>query len=179
MRLPSSFLLVLFLLPVVSAGSLQVSPVEVVLEGVIEEEVCSSVTLHFSSSNEEFAVEDWWSAEGGRDLKRYVLSGEDVGVSVLSEGLSGGSPLEVPFCVVASRPGDHAGVLLFRAEGSSAGVGVWLRLQVSGGVSEQPAVLLRGMREGSVDRVLFWLVVLQVLLLAGLLFLLWRALLSK
>jgi hypothetical protein len=115
-------LLIFILINFVSAIELGISPGKVEFSGE-----CENITIF---ANGRIIAEDKWSKTESRNLEDYNLNARDVGVEINYEkNFIVDGKRKIQICVKAE--GRHYGIFLVRQEGSIAGVGSWLTLDIN------------------------------------------------
>jgi len=113
---------IIFLSSFVSAVELGVSPGRIEFFGE-----CENVTIFATG---KIIAEDKWSKINSNNLDDYNLNSRNAGVEIKYEKnfIVNGNK-KIPVCIEGE--GEHFGVLLFRQEGSMAGVGSWLYVDIN------------------------------------------------
>ena len=120
----------------VSAIEMGVSPPEINYFGEAGENICSNITL-FSDRRIVVIAEDRWGDAESRNILDYRKSADELGISLDYEKISEVNREEkFVMCLKSENSGVYYGALLFRAENSPAGIGVWVVLNISGNNKE-------------------------------------------
>ena len=129
------------LLPSVSALELGISPPEVKFEGKVNQEICEKIKL-FSSKSVSLIGEIKMTEENSRDLTKYTLNEKEFDIEFeYPKKIENFTETEVEVCVNGGKEGEYYGVILFRGESSSVGVGSWVVVSLSGENESQLARL--------------------------------------
>lgn len=129
------FLFFVFLIGIGSSLDLSISPEEIVFEGKVGEEICYEVDVMVSSSI-DILVEDRWAEEGVNDrkLSKHKMVNEELGLEIFYNNKFNVDDEEVlEVCLSGENAGNYHGVLLFKGDGVSAGVGLWLVVNLEEG----------------------------------------------
>lgn len=121
----------LFLISLVSAAKLGVSPSAIEFNGSINEKICNKIILF--SSNETIIGEDKWSLnkEFVKDINEYNHIAEDLGIKIgyLKE-IKVDAKKEIEVCLTAKNIGKYYGLLSLRTKNKPAGIGIWMSVLI-------------------------------------------------
>ena len=121
------FVLILFIL-VNFTSSLEfgLSPTLIKISGDVEEKLCKDFS--FFGDRPALNGEIKWSKEKSSNLNDYkFFSGESGIESSFPKEISNGKD---EICFIGKRPGKYFGVLFYRVENTSYGVGTWIELEL-------------------------------------------------
>ncbi len=119
------------LLSGVSALELGISPPDVKFEGNVNQKICEKIKL-FSSKIVSLIGEIKMSEENNRDLTKYTLKEEGFDIEFeYPKKIENFTETEIEVCVTGVKEGEYSGVILYRGESSSVGVGSWLSVSLS------------------------------------------------
>lgn len=181
MRKLISFFLFFLLVSLASGMDLTVSPEEIVFNGMAGEVICENLSIEVDGFN-IVLVEDRWAEVGfmERKLTKHRIESKELGLEIdyVDRFVVGGNDV-FEVCLEGEKAGDFHGVLLFRGEGVSAGVGVWMVVSLEKGegvasglgsrVGSITGNVIGAVRSGGFGIVLvlflIFIVVLEVLLL--------------
>ena len=125
----------IFLFGLVGGMELTASPEEIVFEAEVGEVICENLSIEAEGFS-NILVEDRWAEVGfmDRKLSKHKLESEELGLNVVYvEELSVGETGVLEICLDGEKFGNFHGVLLLRGERVSAGVGVWLVVNLEEG----------------------------------------------
>src|SRR3989338_2840684 len=128
-------ILFLFILSLnfVASMSLGLQPSELNLNGMTGEKICSEINV---TGNSSLIVRDRWSKENSRDITAYLNEDESFNIKTEYEKQifwGNNDKKAIEFCATAKNPGIYYGALLFKAEDSNLGIGIWIILNATSG----------------------------------------------
>lgn len=127
------FFILIFLLNLVNAFSLQASPDEIFIETTVGEKICKDITL-FVSEESEVIIADRWAEEGFNEkvLTAHDLSSDDLLITPsYQKEFNVKKEEKVSFCFSAKKEGFYHGILLIKGKGYPVGIGVWVNFNVT------------------------------------------------
>ena len=130
MKLFIFVILLIFLISIVSANEVGISPGKIDFNGKAGDALCKEITL-FTKDKETLSGGDRWSAKDSRELGDYNMRADDFGIEIdyiKSIEFKGSQNIEV--CIRALESGVYYGALIYQVD--SAGVGTWIKVNISG-----------------------------------------------
>ena len=127
------FILFIFLIAKVYAGSLIVSPQEINFELKQEEKVCKNISIEGIGI---ILIKDKWAEkwEERKELNLHTLNQEDLNIKLdYSKNISINGKEKIKICFSGEEIGKYHGILLFREENSKSGIGIWLNASIKQG----------------------------------------------
>lgn len=131
--------LIFLIFPMVSATSLSVSPPHLYFDLSEDQEKCEEILIATDSESVIIGEDRWALKDYSKILSDYKLTSKEVGVKlkyVSEKEISKQEALKI--CFLAKKKGIYSGIILYRAQGTSAGVGTWITANVS---AEKPNFL--------------------------------------
>lgn len=136
-----SVILILFLIVFVSATKLGISPAKIEIKGETGNKICKNVYL-FSDYDGYLIGKTKWAKSGGKDFRNYNLDAENLYMGVeYPRRINVSDKKEIEICLIAEKPGDYYGALVYSTENGSAGIGTWIYANILGEEIEQEKVI--------------------------------------
>jgi len=120
------FILALFFINLISAGTLQISPKEFSFNLTKGETSCQ--TIKIVSDNMIETIEDRWSLIESKELKDYTKKAKNLGLEIFYNYNIVNDKHE--FCVSSNKVGEYYGAILYSS--GNLGIGSWIKLEVHG-----------------------------------------------
>ncbi|MCW8965379.1 MAG: hypothetical protein OQK82_01630 [Candidatus Pacearchaeota archaeon] len=117
----------------ISAFELSMSPTEVNFHEKTNTEQCKEITI--TTTKQSILIgQDKWSAKGitEKTFSLHNLSSKNLDLEIdypTNFNLIGTSNIDI--CITAEKQGIYHGLLLYKTKESSAGVGIWLNLNIT------------------------------------------------
>lgn len=125
------FLIFLFFIKEVCAGSLGVSPPSLEFDFTMSGQKCYSVEVY--ADNFPVVIEDYWSLQGSRDVKDYNLSSEEVGIIINYQNeIFVKEKKKTDICINVVNEGNYYGLLMFSSYRPNVGIGIWIKADYNG-----------------------------------------------
>ena len=130
----------------VEAVKIGVSPGTIEFNGRGGNEICNDIEV-YTDEEREIVLELKWSEKESRRIGDYYIESMDLGIEEkFNEGFILYENEKKEICLIFDGQGVYNGLLIVRADGTSAGVGVWIK-----------GTILKGFGfDGNVERGLSW-----------------------
>lgn len=130
-RIVLLFLLIIFLMQLISSLGIGISPAYINLEAKIGEKICNEVTV-YSDRSINITIESRWTDNDSRNLRNYNLRKENLKIELISpEKIFVSSRENIEICFIGGREGNFYGAILFDSENGYASVGSWINLKIT------------------------------------------------
>ncbi len=131
----------LFLIGLLSAAKIGISPSEIFFSGNINEKICRSITV-YSDSSGSLLGNSRWNFIDTRDIKDYNIEDEELGIKLDYPNLIKiNKNKTVEICLTAIMPGKYYGALIYYTETKYAGVGIWISADIKGEYKEDSRLM--------------------------------------
>jgi len=130
MKLFILLVIFIFLISIVSANEIGISPGKIDFNGKAGEVICNNIELT-TKDKETLTGRDRWSARDSRELGDYNSRADELGIEIdyiKTIEFKGSQNLEV--CIRVLDSGVYYGALIYQVD--SAGVGMWIKVNISG-----------------------------------------------
>lgn len=124
----SVFILLIFLLPFCSAVTLGISPEKIDFSADENQKICCNFSV-IGNNGGIFLGEIKWSKIDSGNIYDYNLSSESLGINASFPQEA--APGKYQLCLISKQSGNYYGILRYKLENSSYGVGTWIELHVS------------------------------------------------
>ena len=127
-------LITLYLINLVCASSLGISPSSIEFYQKANEKACSKVTL-FCSANSTLIGESKWSSKSNfeKDIRYYTLEADSLGITLkYPQDVEVNNKKEIEVCLVSEKEGKYEGALIYSIENKPAAVGTWIHADIQG-----------------------------------------------
>jgi hypothetical protein len=125
--------IVLFLISSVSATLILLHPPKLDFSGNSDKQLCQKYSV-FSDYRGNLIGNLRWSKKESKNLKDYNLNSSDLGIKTdfPDKIVSNNDKKDANICITFKDGGKYYGALLYNAENSPAGVGIWIYADVKG-----------------------------------------------
>ena len=123
----------------VHAGSLGVSPPSLEFNFASSGERCEELNVYVDIGF--VLIEDYWSLDGARDVTKYNLNAEDVGLKInYEEGIYVNKEGQINVCLGVENEGRYNGVLLLFY--GNAVIGIWVKVNYGSNIDlDKPLIV--------------------------------------
>jgi hypothetical protein len=125
--------LIIFLIYNVSATNLGISPGNLEFNGSINEKICRNITIKTDTNGTLIGEVRWLEGDiEKRDIKEYKkdsIDGINIDLPKMISNISGIQNIEV--CIISKNPGIYYGSIIYKTQDSYAGVGSWIKVDIS------------------------------------------------
>jgi hypothetical protein len=123
---------ILLLINIVSGAQLRINPPKIEFNGNIGDKICKEISV-YTDYNGNILEHSRWSIKDSKDINDYGFSQDDFGLNLnFPEHITAKNYEREEVCIIANKEGEYHGVLLFNAEESPVGVGIWISANING-----------------------------------------------
>jgi hypothetical protein len=123
------FFFIFFFLSIVYGAELKIWSPELKLDGKTSEKICGKINV---SAKNDLSISYKWAEDESRDLRDYLFVSEKRGIAEypIEKRIVEGELSTYTFCFSSENGGRYYGVILFKIENTSFGVGSWIKLRI-------------------------------------------------
>ena len=125
---------ILFLVNLISATKLGISPGNLIFNGSVNEKICKNLTINTDYQGDIIGESKWIEKiKEKRDIKDYNLNANNLNLNIeFPERINITKNIwEIEVCITAKKPGRYNGAILYKTADSYAGVGSWIEVDIN------------------------------------------------
>ena len=118
----------------VDAVKIGVSPGTIEFNGRERNEICNDIEVYTGEEN-LMVIDLKWSKKESRKIGDYEIQSDDIGIDrEFDDNFIVYESEKKEICLIFDKQGEYNGLLIVRADGTSAAVGVWIKAAILKGV---------------------------------------------
>jgi len=144
-------IIILFLVSLVSATKLGISPGNLIFNGSINEKICRNITINTDYKGILIGESKWIKeVKEKKDIKDYNLNQEDLGINLdypTEINISENNEI-ISVCITANKIGKYNGAIIYKTNGGYAGVGSWIEIDIKNNNKTSGSIPITGFFSG-------------------------------